>query len=353
MHSCLAWPRVSSTEVSRELRLQCVQRMETRVLQGIIQFHHATWAGKTWLTPSLRPEVPIVRAFKRSAFADAMWTTQSQLGEAKVRLPSSSGRSPQHPPRPPSEARGGHRAAMRTTLFAEEVVVSLSKLQLRQLEAQRSRFLETCGKSDDSHATLVDLAQVTSVVGSDISADLCTLCFQIFDTNESGKIDWRRFLLGIVGIGGVFGPQNWTSQHTQFVFETFARQNHNGMRYNEFQTLICMTQGLDDELTRIGSGPEAQDACFFGDSVSATDIAKWLWRSGYTAHGKDGSLSLRQFRQATREYWHFGNLSRLLGDPLGVSHPHFSRIVALAQSSGESSSSLRRKRENLGHADFL
>ena len=58
---------------------------------------------------------------------------------------------------------------MRTTLFAEEVVVSLSKLQLRQLEAQRSRFLETCGKSDDSHATLVDLAQVTSVVGSDIS----------------------------------------------------------------------------------------------------------------------------------------------------------------------------------------
>ena len=230
--------------------------------------------------------------------------------------------------------------------------MTLSKLQLNQLEAQRSRFLETCGKSDASHATLVDLAQVTSVVGNDISTDLCTLCFQIFDTNESGRIDWRRFLLGIVGIGGVFGPQKWKLQRTKFVFETFARQDHNGMRYNEFQTLICMTQGFDDELTRIGSGPEAQDACFFGDSVSATDIAKWLWRSGYNAHGKDGSLSFRQFRQATREYWHFGNLSRLLGDPLGVSHPHFS-AVALAQSSGESSSSLRRNHENLWHAILL
>jgi len=65
MHSCLAWPRVSSAEVSRELRLQCVNRMETRVLRGIIQFQHTTWARKTCLTPSLRPEVPIVTGVQK------------------------------------------------------------------------------------------------------------------------------------------------------------------------------------------------------------------------------------------------------------------------------------------------
>lgn len=207
---------------------------------------------------------------------------------------------------------------METTFFPQEDIEAVSRLPVEQLEAQRGRFEAAHGSAEGSAATLVDGPAFIAIVGPDFSQDFCLRSFEIFDRNESGKVDWRCFLLGIVCAGSLNNSQNWTSdtRRTRLVFETFARgQAKSAMDYAEFLALICMTQGTRDELTRSGSLPESQPG------FEASEMCKWLWRGGGHTVEEGASVSFEEFSAMTREFWHLGNLSGLLGERTGADPP--------------------------------
>ena len=212
---------------------------------------------------------------------------------------------------------------METTFFPEEDIEALSRLPVEQLEAQRGRFEAAAEDlAAGGAATLVELKEFIATVGADLSQDFCLRCFEIFDRNASGKVDWRCFLLGIATISSL--QKDWTSQRTRLVFEIFARQDKSAMQYSEFLAIICMTQGTRQELTRSGSLPESEPG------FEPSEICKWLLRGGGHKAEEGASVTFEEFSAITREFWHLGNLSGLLGERTGA-HPLSTNLAVSAR----------------------